>query len=139
MDQLKLLILMSHYNFIALRLSDIYSAYWFDSSSYWELLDKLQKQICRTTGPSNPWLISKCSQLKSFYKCHFGKCSYGLAQLVLLIYSKDRCTHYSDRLHNFLSPFLNVTRMSMSTVSFLAQLQMLNGFKSWINRQQFEL
>ena len=45
----------------------------------------------------------------------------------------------------FLSPFLDVTRMSMSTVSFLTQLNSLpiecfpltydqNGFKSRINR-----
>ena len=52
---------------------------WAGAPSYYlELLDKLQKRICRTVGPS-------------------------------------RCII-------FLSPFLDVTRMSMSTVSFLVQL-----------------
>ena len=45
-----------------------------------------------------------------------------LAQLVPLPYSQGRSTRYSDRLHEFPVTFLDVTRMSMSTVSFLAQL-----------------
>ena len=43
----------------------------------------------------------------------------------------------------FLSPFLDITRMSMSTVYFLAHLEWnalnynLNGFKSRIKRHRF--
>ena len=62
------------------------------------------------------------ASLSLFYRYYFGRCSSELAQLVPLPYSGGRSTHYSDRLHDFLSPFLDVTRMSMSTVSFLAQL-----------------
>ena len=47
-----------------------------------ELLDKLQKRICRTVGPS---LAT----------------SPELAQLVPLLYSRGRSTRYSDRLHDF--------------------------------------
>ena len=97
-------------------------------SCYLELLDKLQKRICRTVGPSlaasleplaHRWNVAS---LSLFYRYYFGKCSSELAQLVLLPFSRGRCTPYSDRLHDFLSRFLDVTRMSMSTVSFLARL-----------------
>ena len=59
--------------------------------------------------------------LSLFYRYYFGKCSSELAQLVLLPYSRWRSTRYFARLH-FLSTFLDVKKMSMSTVSFLAQL-----------------
>ena len=95
-------------------------------SCYLELLDKLQKRICRTFGPSlaaslEP--LAHCQNVASlslFYRYYFGRCSSELTQLVPLLYSQGRSTRYSDRLHDFLSPFLDVTRMSMSTVSFLA-------------------
>ena len=67
----------------------------------------------------NPWL--SVASLSLFYMYYFGKCSSKLAQLVPLPYSRGRSTH-SDRLHDFLSPFLDVKRMSMPAVSFLAQL-----------------
>ena len=65
--------------------------------------------------------LLKCSQLKSFYKHYFGRCS---SELVPIHYSQGRSTPYPDRLHDFLSPFLDVTRTSMSTVSFLTQLDL---------------
>ena len=96
-------------------------------SCYLELLDKLQKWICKTGGPSlaasreplahcrNVTSLSLfCSSLVdvlqnwlSWY--HFLFLEGGL--LVILI----------DCMI-FLLPFLDVTRMSMSTVSFLTQL-----------------
>ena len=69
-------------------------------SCYLELLDKLQKRICRTVAPS------LAASLKWF---HFLILEEGL--LIILI----------DCMI-FLSPFLDVTRMSMSTVSFLTHL-----------------
>ena len=86
-------------------------------SCYLELLCKLQKQICRTD-----WL--------NWF--HFLFLEGGL--LIILINSMI-----------FLSPFLDVTRMTMSTVSFLTQLDSLpiecfsltydlSGSKSRINR-----
>ena len=48
-----------------------------------------------------------------FYKYCFGRCLSELTELVLLHYSRGRSTPYSKRLRDFLSPFLNVIRMSM--------------------------
>ena len=77
------------------------------SNCYLEFLDKLQKRICRTVGPS----IAACleplahnrnvASLSLFYRYYFGRCSSELAQLVLLPFSRGRSTRYSDRLHDF--------------------------------------
>ena len=96
-------------------------------SCYLELLDKLQKRICRTVGPSlaaslEPLAHSRnVTSLSLFYGYYFGRCPFALAQLVPLPYSQGKSTRYSDYMI-LMSPFLDVTRMSMSTVSFLAQL-----------------
>ena len=97
-------------------------------SCYLDLLDKLQKRICRIVGPSLAASLEplahrrNVASLSLFYMYYFGRCSSELAQLVPLPFSRGRSTRYSERLHDFLSPFLDVTRTSMSTVSFLAQL-----------------
>ena len=73
-----------------------------------------------TVGP-----LAHCQNVASlslFYIYYFGRCSSELAQLVPCPYSHGRSTHYSDKLHDFSVTFLDVTRMSMSTVSLLAQL-----------------
>ena len=41
------------------------------------------------------------ASLSLFYSYYFGRCSYELAQLVPLPYSRGRSTRYSDRLHDF--------------------------------------
>ena len=81
---------------------------WAGAPSYYlELLDKLQKQICRTVGPSlaaSLELLAHCQNVASlslFYRYCFGRCSSELAQLVPLPYSQGRSTRYSDRLHDF--------------------------------------
>ena len=62
-------------------------------SCYLELLDKLQKWICRTVCPSlaaSLELLSHCQDVVSlslFCKYYVGRCSYELAELVLLPYS----------------------------------------------------
>ena len=105
-------------------------------SRYLELLDKLQKRICRTVGPplaASLEPLARCQNVGSlslFYSYYFGTCSSELAQLVPLPFSQERSTRYCMI---FLSPFLDVTRMSMPTVSFLAQLDsgifcLLNAF-----------
>ena len=76
-------------------------------SCYLELLDKLQKRICRTVGPSlaaslEP--LAHCRNVASlslFYRYYFGRCLSELAQLVPLPYSPGRSTRYSVRLHDF--------------------------------------
>ena len=90
-----------------------------------ELLDKLQKGICRIVGPSlaaslEPFAHRRnVASLSLFNRYYFGRCSSELSQLVPLPFSRGRSTRFSDR---FLSPFLDVTRISMSTVSFLARV-----------------
>ena len=76
-------------------------------SCYLDLLDKLQKRICRIVGPSlaaslEP--LAHCRNVASlslFYRYYFGRCSSELAQLVPLPFSRGRSTRYSDRLHDF--------------------------------------
>ena len=74
---------------------------------YLELLDKLQKQIYRTVGPSLVASLEPlaCHQnvasLSLFYMYYFGRCSLELAQLVPLPFSQGRSTRCSDRLHDF--------------------------------------
>ena len=96
-------------------------------SCYLELLDKLQKGICRTVGPSLAAFLEplahhrNVASLSLFYRYYFGRCSSKLAQLVPLAFSRGRSIILIDCII-FLSPFLDVTRMSISKVSFLAQL-----------------
>ena len=74
---------------------------------YLELLDKLQKRICKTAGLSlaasmGPLVHHRnVASSSPFYRYYFGRCSSELVQLVLLPYSWGRSTHYSDRLHDF--------------------------------------
>ena len=73
-------------------------------SCYLELSDKLQKRICRTVGPSLAasleTLAHRRNKVSLFYRYYFGRWSSGLAQLVLLPFSRGRSTR-SDRLHDF--------------------------------------
>ena len=92
------------------------------------LLDKLQKQICRTAGPlllepstHHRNVASLFFFLSLFYRYYFGRCSPKLAQLISLPYSRGLLSILIESMI-FLSPLLDVTRMSMSTVSFLTQL-----------------
>ena len=95
-------------------------------SCYLELLDKLQKQMCTTAGPSIAAYLEllvhrqNLASLGLFYWYYFGRSSSELAQLVPVFF-RGRSTLYSDRLHDL---FVTIPRcwMSMSTVSFLAQL-----------------
>ena len=76
-------------------------------SCYLELLDKLQKWICRTVGPSLAASLEPLAHrqdvasLSLFYRCYFGRCSTELAQLVPLPFSWGISTRYSERLHDF--------------------------------------
>ena len=76
-------------------------------SCYLEVLDKLQKRICRTVGPSLAAFLEplahrrNVASLSLFYRYYFGRCSSELAELVPLPYSRGRSTRYSDRLHDF--------------------------------------
>ena len=61
-------------------------------SCYLELLDKLQKRICRTVGPSLTTSLEplvhrrNVASLSIFCRYYFGRCSSELAQLVPLFF-----------------------------------------------------
>ena len=123
-------------------------------SCYLELLDKLQKRICRTVGPSlaaslEP--LAHCRNVASlslFYRYYFGKCSSELAQPVPLPYSQGRSTRYSDRLHDFsvtiprcykdvyVNSFFPCTARLWNSlpIECFPLTYDLSGFKSRINR-----
>ena len=74
---------------------------WAGAPSYYlELLDKLQKWICRAAGPSLAASLEplahrrNVASLSLFYRYCFGRCSSELAQ-------PDPLPFYSDRLHDF--------------------------------------
>ena len=76
-------------------------------SCYLDLLDKLQKRICRIVGPSLGASLEPLAHRQNvassslFYRYYFGSCSSELAQLVPLPFFRGRSTRYSDRLHDF--------------------------------------
>ena len=93
-------------------------------SCYLELLGQLQKWICRTVGSSlaislEP--LTNCQNVASL-RYYFGGYSLELAQMVPLPFFEEGLLVILIDSMIFLSPFLDVTRMSMSTISFLAQL-----------------
>ena len=107
---------------------DLPYAHAYNTSCYLELLDKLQKWICRTVGASLATSLKslghcwKVASLCLFYRYYFGRYLSELAQLVPIPSSQGRSTCYFDRLHTFSVNDLDVTRMSMPTVSFLVRL-----------------
>ena len=76
-------------------------------SCYFELLDKLQKRICRIVGPLLAASLEPLAHrgnvagLSLFYRYYFGRCSSELAQMVPVSFSRGRSTRHSDRLHDF--------------------------------------
>ena len=98
-------------------------------SCYLELLEKLQKRICRTVDPSLAASLEplahrrNIASLSLFYTYYFGRCLSELARLlVTLPYSRGRSTRYSERLDDFSVTIRRCYKVSTSTVSFLAQL-----------------
>ena len=77
-------------------------------SCYLELLDKLQKWICRTVGlhllPASYHPLANrqnVASLNLFYRYYFGRCSSEKAQLAPLPCSGGRSTCYSGRVYDF--------------------------------------
>ena len=123
-------------------------------SCHLELLDKLQKPICRIVGLSLAASLEplahrrNVASLSLFYRYYFGKCSSELAQLVPLPFSRGRSTRYSHRLHDFSvtiprcykNDYVNSFIPSMAKLSNSLPTECfpltydLSGFKSRINR-----
>ena len=128
---------------------------WAGAPSYYlKLLDKLQKRICRTVGPSLATCLEpladhrNVASLSYFYRYYFGRCSSELAQLFPLPHSQGRSTRYSDRLHDF-SVTIPRCNKDVYVNSFLCRAARLwnslpiecfplncdlNGFNSRVNR-----
>ena len=76
-------------------------------SCYLELLDKLQKRICRIVGPSLTASLEPLAHRQNvvsfslFYRYYFGRCSSELAQLVPLPFSRGRSIRCSGTLHDY--------------------------------------
>ena len=89
-----------------------------------ELLNKLQKRICMTVGPSLAASLEPSAHRRNvaslilFYRYYFGRCSSELTELVPLPYSRGKSTRYSDRLHDFSDTIPRCYK----DVYFLAQL-----------------
>ena len=123
-------------------------------SCYFELLDKIQKRICRTVGLSLAASLEplahhrNVASLSLFYRYYFGRCSTELAQLVPLPFSRGRSTRYSNRLHDFSVTIpkcyknVYITSFFPSTARLRNSLPIecfpltydLSGFTSRINR-----
>ena len=121
---------------------------------YLELLDKLQKGICKTVGPSLAASLEPLAHYRNvawlslYYSHYFGRCSSEMAQLVPLSFSRGRSTRYSDRLHDFSvtiprcykdvyvnSFFPRTARLWNSLpIECFPLIYDLNGFKSRIDR-----
>ena len=119
-----------------------------------ELLEKLQKRICRTVGPSFAASLEplahrrNVASLSLFYRYYFGTCSSELAQLVPLPFSHGKSTHYSNRLHNFsvtiprcyrdvyVNNFFPHTAKLWNSLplEYFPLSYIFTGFKCWINR-----
>ena len=122
--------------------------------SYLELLDKLQKLISRTVGPSLTTSLEplahcwNVASLSFFYRYYFVKYSSELAQLVPLPFSRGRSTCYPDRWHDFsvtisrcyknvyFNSFFPCTARPWKSLPLecFPLTYDLNGFKSRINR-----
>ena len=123
-------------------------------SCYLELLEKLQKRICRTVGPSFAATLEplthhrNVASLSLFYRYYLVRCSSELAQLVPLPFSRGRSSCYSDRLHDFSVTiprcykdvyvngfFPHTARLwNYLSIEFFSLIYDLSGFKSRINR-----
>ena len=101
-------------------------------SCYLELLDKLQKWICRTVGPSRAASFEPLGHRRNVASLSvtfeylnmncFGRFSSELAQLVPLPYSRRRSTPYPDRLHDFSVTIPRCYKDVYVNSFFLAQL-----------------
>ena len=121
---------------------------------YLELLDKLQRWICRTVSTSLAASLESLAyhqnvaSLSLFCRYYFGRCSSELARLVPLSFSRGRSTRYSDRLLDisvtiprcykdvYVNGFFPRTARLWNSllIECFPVTYNLNGFKSRINR-----
>ena len=103
---------------------------WADAPSFClDVLDKLQKRIYRTVGPSPATFPEPLAHRRNipnlglFYKYYFGGCYAKLAELFPLPHSRGMSSRFFNRYCiTFMLPFLEAIMISMSTVFLHAQL-----------------
>ena len=112
---------------------------------YFELLDKLQKRIRRTVGPSlaaslEPLIHRRnVARLSLFYTYYFSRCSSELDEIVPLSYSRGTSARYSDKLHDIsvtIPSFFPCTArlwysLSTECFPFCYDLHGFNPFEDW--------
>ena len=112
---------------------------------YFELLDKLQKRIRRTVGPSlaaslEPLIHRRnVARLSLFYTYYFSRCSSELDEIVPLSYSRGTSARYSDKLHDIsvtIPCFFPCTARLWDSLStecfpFCYDLHGFNPFEDW--------
>ena len=111
-------------------------------SCYLELLDKLQKRICRTVGPSLAASLEplahrrNVASLSLFCSYYFGRCSSELGQLVPLPYSRGRSTIPRSSKDVYVNSFFPCTARLWNSlpIECFPLTYDLSGFKSRINR-----
>ena len=111
-------------------------------SCYLELLDKLQKRICRTVGPSLAASLEplahrrNVASLSLFCRYYFGRCSSELGQLVPLPYSRGRSTIPRSSKDIYVNSFFPRTARLWNSlpIECFPLTYDLSGFKSRINR-----
>ena len=97
-----------------------------DPSCYLELLDELQKRICRTSGPSLAASLEflahrrNVASLSLFYRYYFSRFLQNWRNWFHFLFLEEGLLVILIDCMVFLSPFLDVTKMPMSTASFLA-------------------
>ena len=98
------------------------------TSCYLKLLDKLQKQVCRTLSPSLTTSLEPLAHfpnivsVSDFYRYYFGRCSVNWLNCFYLLFLEGGLFVILIDCMISVSAFLDVTKMTMSTVSFLIQL-----------------
>ena len=109
------------------------------SSCYLELLDKPQKRICRTVCPSLAASLEplahhrNVASLSLFYRYYFGNVLQNWLNWFHFLFLEGGLLIILIDCMIFLSPFLAVTRIYVSTISFLAKrdsgiLSLYNAF-----------
>ena len=96
-------------------------------SCHLELLDKLRKRICRTVVPSLVTSLQPLAHRRNgasiilFYRRYFGSVHLNWLNWLHFLFLEEGLLVILIDCMIFLSVFLDVTRISMSTVSDLAQ------------------
>ena len=103
-----------------------------------EILDELQKQLCRSVDPSLAASLEPFAHcwnkvsLRFFCRYYFGRCLFELAQLVPLPKSRGRSTRYSDGLHD-----LYITIPSFFPCTAKLSLEFSGTFYLWVFSNSF--